>query len=95
MNITFADFVTPGGVIVAAGAVTALVQLLKTVAPTLDAKVSGALMAFIGTAALYGVTAAALGVPTPDAGLTIAFAWLSCATSAVGIKATFDHVKPT
>lgn len=91
MDVTFASLVTPGGVVVAAGIVTPLVQLVKGVFPVLDARVSGALMAFVGTAALYAVTAGAVGVTTPDAGLGIFLAWLSCATSAVGIKAAFDH----
>jgi hypothetical protein len=91
MDITFASLVTPAGVVVAAGIVTTLVQLIKTAFPLLGVRVSGALMAFVGTAGLYAVTAGAVGVASPDAGLGIFLAWLSCATSAVGIKAALDH----
>jgi hypothetical protein len=92
MDITFASFVTPPGVIAAAAIITGLIQLIKAVFPAIDARVSGAAMAFVGTAVLYGVTAAALGIADANAGLTLFLAWLSCATSAVGIKAVSDHV---
>lgn len=91
--MTFASFMTPEGVIVAAGLVTVLVQLIKTVFPAIDARVSGALLAFVLTAVLYVFTALATGPATWDAGLVLFAAWLSCATSAVGIKAASDHVQ--
>lgn len=92
MDLTFASFITPPGVIAAAAIVTGLIQVIKTVLPAIDARVSGALMAFVLTAVLYVLTAAAIGVASADAGLTIFLAWLSCATSAIGIKSAADHV---
>lgn len=91
MSLTFAAFLTPAGVVAAAAAITMLVQLLKGVFPTIDARVSGAILAFSLSAVLYAATAAATGLPTWDAGLTVFLAWLSCATSSVGIKAATDH----
>lgn len=91
--ITFASLITPPGVVVAAGIVTALVQLIKGVFPVIDEKVSGALQAFVLTAILYVLVA--ITVPQPDANgyLLVFMAWLSCATSAVGIKSVSDHVQ--
>ncbi len=92
VDITFASLLTPPGVIAAAGIITALVQLLKGVFPLLDARVSGALMAFVLSAVLYLLAGLSTSVGTLDAGLVVFLAWLSCATSSVGIKATVDHV---
>ena len=47
MDVTFASFLTPQGVVAAAATITVLVQLIKTVLPAIDARVSGALMAFV------------------------------------------------
>lgn len=91
MDVTIASLVTPAGVVVAAGIVTTLIQLIKGVFPPIDAKVSGALLAFIGTAVLYVFAATSLGVSSADQGFGYFLAWLSCATAAVGIKSTFDH----
>jgi len=92
MNPTFADFLTPAGLVVAAGVVTGFVQLVKTTFPIIDARVSGAVMAFSLSCLLYVVTAAATGISTPDQALAVILSWLGCATAAVGIKATADHV---
>ena len=92
MNPTFASFLEPAGLIVAAGLITSLVQLIKSVVPAIDARVSGALMAFVFSAVLYVLTAVSVGVATLDAGLVIFAAWLACATSAVGAYATITHV---
>jgi hypothetical protein len=92
---TFESLITPGGVVIAAGIVTALVQLLKVSFPILDAKISGATLAFGLSAILYTVTALALAstgvITSPDGSLAVFMAWLSAATSAVGIKSTIDH----
>lgn len=93
--VTFESFLTPEGVIVAAGAVTGFVALIKGVFPPIAERVSGALMAFIVTGVLYGATAWAVGVADPNAGLVIVFSWLGCATSAVGIRETVVHVRPS
>lgn len=92
MNVTFASFLTADGIIAAAAAVTLLVQLIKTVAPMIDARVSGALMAFVLSAVLYVLAGISVGVPTLDAGLPVFWAWLACAAASVGIKASTDHV---
>lgn len=92
---TFADFLTPAGLVIAAGVVTSLVELVKSVFPPIAARISGALMAFVITAVLYVLTALAVGVPTPDAGLGVFLAWLACATSAIGIKSAVAHVQET
>jgi len=91
-GITFASLLQPTGVVVAAAIITTLVQLIKSVLPTIDAKVSGALMAFVLSAILYILAGISTSVATLDAGLLIFTAWLSCATSAVGIKSAADHV---
>ena len=93
MDLTFQSFLTPQGVVAAAAIITVLIQLIKSVFPAIDARVSGALMAFVLSAVLYVLTALAVGVVDANAGLTVFLAWLSCATSAVGIKSTADHVQ--
>ena len=91
MTVTFASLLEPGGVITAAVIITTLVQLLKAVFPTLDARVSGALLAFVFSAVLYVLAAFATGADNLDEGLLVFLAWLSCATSAVGIKSAVSH----
>lgn len=90
---TFASFLTPEGIVVAGGLITALVQLIKTVFPIIDAKVSGAVMAFGSSALLYVATALAVGISTPDAALTLVASWLACATAAVGVYSTARFVQ--
>jgi hypothetical protein len=89
---SFASFLTPGGAIVAAGIATAFIEVIKASIPVVGNAVSGALMAFILTAILYVFTALAVGVATPDDGLNIFLAWLTCSTSAIGIKSVTGHV---
>lgn len=89
--ISFATLLTPPGVVVAAGLTTAFVELIKRVFPAIDARVSGALLAFVFDALLYILAALATGVADLDAGLLVFMAWLSCATSAVGISSTIEH----
>lgn len=91
--ITFESLITPAGVVVAAGIVTALVQLIKGVFPVIDEKVSGALQAFVLTAVLYILVAVTVPQESVNGLLAVFLAWLSCATSAVGIKSTVDHVQ--
>jgi hypothetical protein len=85
---TFASFLTPEGIIVAGGLITALVQLIKTVFPVIDAKVSGAVMAFAASTLLYTATALVVGTSTPDAILTVIASWIACATASVGVYST-------
>ena len=95
MNITFASLLTPEGIVIAGGLITSLVELIKRVLPTIDARVSGALQAFILSAVLYVLAGIATSVGSLDAGLTVFMAWLACATAAVGINSTVTHVAGT
>lgn len=85
MDVTFASFLTPPGMLVAAGLITTLVALLKTSIPP-AADWNGATMAFVLSALLYGATAVALAPATPDGYLLVFTAWLTTAAGAVGIK---------
>lgn len=93
MSPTFASFLLPAGIIVAAAIVTGLIEVLKAAFPLLDDRVSGAAQAFVLTAILYIFTALATSVATPDAGLAVFTAWLACAMSAIGIKSSFTHLQ--
>ena len=92
MDISFSDFLTPAGLTIAAGIITGLFDLVKAVFPPVSARVSGALMAFVGSAILYAATAVAVPQNTADGYLGVFVAWLGCATAAVGVKALADHV---
>jgi len=96
MNITFELLVTAAAVPIAAGIVTTLVALLKSAFPILDARFSGASMAFVLSAILYLFAAFALRTPgqsiNPNDLLNVFLAWLAVASSSVGIKSTWDHV---
>jgi hypothetical protein len=85
---TFASFLTPEGIIVAGGLITALVQLVKNVFPIIDTKVPGAVMAFSASALLYTATALVVGIATPDVALTVLASWIACATASVGVYST-------
>ena len=95
MTPTFASFLEPAGIVIAGGLITGLVQLIKTTFPALDARVSGAVLAFAFSAILYVLTAVATGAGSLDAGLTVFWAWLAAATAAVGTYATVTHVAET
>lgn len=95
MPTSFADLLTPQGVVAAAALTTSLVALLRTALPALTAHVSGATLAFAITALLYLAACAAIGVATFDAAFAAFVAWLSCATSAVGIHSTIKHATTT
>ena len=92
MNLTFAALFTPEGVVAAAAAITAFVALLKSVFPVIDARASGALMAFVLSALLYVASLSAVPVTGPDDVLALVLSWLACATAAVGINSTARHV---
>ena len=68
-------------------AVTLLYSVLS-VFPIIDAKVSGAVMAFAASTLLYTATALVVGIGTPDAALLVLASWIACATSAVGVYST-------
>lgn len=92
MQPTFADLLTPTGVLIAASAVLALVEIIKAGLPAIDRRVSGATIAFALSAVLYGLTAVAIPQATPDGYLAVAFAWIACATSAMGIRSGAQHL---
>lgn len=85
---TFASFLSPEGIVVAGGLITALIQLVKVTFPLIDERVSGAVLAFGASALLYIVTAIVVGVSTPDAYLTVIASWIACATASVGVYST-------
>jgi len=88
---TFAAFLSPEGIVIAGGLITAFVQLIKTVFPVIDTKVTGAVQAFVLSAILYIVTAIVVSPDSPDAYLTIIASWLACATAAVGVHSTVKN----
>lgn len=92
MDLTFASLLTPEGAVAFAAVVTGFIAIIKYTFPVVDARVSGALMAFVLTAIGYVLCAFATGVGTLDAGLLVFVAWLGCATSAVGIHSSVQHV---
>ena len=93
MDITFQSFLDPQGIVAAGALTTGLVALIKSVFPVIDARVSGALQAFIVTAILYvGVLASTTPAPDANGILTIFAAWLACATAAIGIHGTQAHI---
>lgn len=93
MNLTFAALLTPEGIVAAAAVITTLVSLLKNVFPVVDQKVSGALMAFVISGLLYALSLTAVPVAAPDDVLAIVLAWIACATAAVGVHSTVQHVQ--
>lgn len=90
--ITFESFISPEGIVVAAGLVNRLVSILKTVSPKLDASVSGAFLSFVLSAVLYILTALAINPGDPNGYLTVFAAWLAVAGGAVGIDSTIRHI---
>jgi hypothetical protein len=89
--VTFASLLTPTGVLVAAGFLTGIVALVKASLPTIDRHVSGATLSFLLSLALYVIIA----IETAHDGngyLQAAFAWVGCATSAIGINAASNHL---
>lgn len=85
--MTFATFLTPEGIVAAAALVTSLISVLRTAIPFV-ATVDGRLLALVLSAVLYVLTAISVGIPTPDAALTLFAAWLACATASVGAYET-------
>jgi hypothetical protein len=90
--ISFASLLTAAGAGVAAGLITSLVEVVKTVWGRESMPVSGAALAFALSAVLYLLAGIATGVASLDAGLAVFVAWLTCATSAVGVHSTITHV---
>ncbi len=91
-GITFASLLTAAGAGVAAGIVTAAVELIKSVvgAP-LEGR--GHQVAFGLSGVLYVLTAIATGVDSLDEALVVFIAWLTSATAAVGVYSTLRTVR--
>jgi hypothetical protein len=92
-NLTLAALLTAAGAVTAAAIVRTLTELLKRTFPMIDARISGAALAFILCAALYVFAFVTIGPYTPEGGFVAFLAWLSASTSAVGINSTIDHVQ--
>ena len=94
-SITFESLITPAGALVAAAAIKLLVDLLKAVIPGVDARISGALLAFILSAVLYATAALALpslgNALNANGYLGIVLSWLGCATGAIGMTSAIRH----
>lgn len=92
-DVTLAVLLTASGAVAAAAIVRQLTELLKRAFPFIDARASGATLTFVLCAGLYTAAWIAVGSRTAD-GIFVAFlAWLSCATSSIGINSTIDHVQ--
>lgn len=89
--LTLAALLTVAGVAAGAAFTTVVVSLIKNVFPVVDAKVSGALMAFVFTLMLYILAGVSAGAGTLDAWFAVFVAWITCATTAVGAHSTFKH----
>lgn len=85
MEITVAAVFSAAGAGAAALVIRQLIQLIKAVFPTIDARVSGAVQAFVLSATLYTFAAIALPVVGADGVLLAIVSWLTAATAAVGI----------
>lgn len=93
VNLTLAALFTAGGAVAAAAVVRQLIELLKVAFPALDARMSGATMAFLLSLLLYVLAWAAVGGRDAE-GIFLAFlSWIACAVAAVGINSTVDHVR--
>lgn len=75
--ITFAVLLTAAGAGIAAGIITTLVELLKSVFPVLAERVSGAALAFFLSAILFVLAGIATSVTTLDQALVVFLAWLT------------------
>ena len=91
MDITVVALFTAAGAGAAALVIRQLVQLIKSVFPVLDARVSGAVQAFVLSAALYAFAAIAAPVVGPDGILLAIVSWLTCAVAAVGIDQAWSR----
>lgn len=94
-GITVASLFAAAGAGAAALVIRQIVELIKGVFPAIDARVSGAIQAFVLSAALYVLAAIALPVEGADGILLAIVSWLTCATAAVGIDAAWSHARET
>lgn len=93
VDLTLAALFTAGGAVMAAAVVRQLIEVLKVAFPAIDARVSGASLAFILSLVLYALAYVAVGARDAE-GIFLAFlSWIACAVAAVGINSTVDHVQ--
>lgn len=88
----FADLTTPAGIVAAAALIVTLVQIIKAAFPIVGQRLSGALLAFMGTGLLYAIGAWVLPHGEPDQLLQVFAAWVAVAGLAIGIKSGGEHV---
>jgi hypothetical protein len=88
----FSDLITPAGIVAAAALIVSLVQIVKAAFPAIDRRVSGALLAFVGTGVLYVAAGFVLPSSGPDQLLQVFAAWVAVAGLAIGIKSGAGHV---
>lgn len=93
--MTLSTLLSPEGIVPAAALVTALIEVLKASFPALSARVSGALMAFLISAALYLLAGIAGAAPTADGAFLVFASWLACATAAIGIHGSASQIAKT
>lgn len=93
-GLTIDALFTAAGAGAAALVVRQIIELLKAVFAGLDAKVSGALQAFVLTAALYLLAIVATPAQqSPNGILATIVAWVTCATAAIGIDQAWTKVR--
>lgn len=90
--MTFADLITPAGIVAAAALIVSFVQVIKGAFPSVGERVSGALLAFLATGLLYVAAAIVLPHSAPDQLLQVFASWVAVAGLAIGIKAGGEHV---
>jgi len=93
VNLTLAALFTAGGAVAAAAIIRQLIEVLKVAIPALDARVSGALQAFILSLVVYALAWLAVGGRDADAIFLAVTSWVGCAVAAIGINSTVDHVQ--
>jgi hypothetical protein len=91
--LTVAALFTVPGALAAAAIIRQLIEIIKTAAPAIDARFSGALQAFVLSFVLYLFAAIAYPVQGADGILLALVSWIGCATAAIGIDATTNHVR--
>ena len=92
MTLTLASLLEPAGIVAGAAFVTSIVALLKYAFPVVNERVSGALMAFVLSAILYVLAGISTAAVTLDAWFAVFVCWVACATAAVGVHSTVQHV---
>ena len=68
------------------------VEVIKKAVPAIDEAVSGAILALFCSTILYILTAITQLPLTPDQALQCFAAWLGVTATAIGVKATTEHI---